>query len=169
VDAVEVDAAAAVAENTMANAAIDGETTIRSAGLADLPSIATLLSEMGLPTAGVRDHLTGFLVAERAGRVIGCAGLERYDDVALLRSVAVTTAERGRGLGVRLVEACLDRAREAALVSVSVLTETADSFFPRFGFARVTRAELPRPLAASEELRGACPDSAHAMMLELEK
>ena len=153
----------------MTGAATDEATTIRPAGPDDLPSIAALLSEARLPSAGVQHHLSGFLVAERGGRVIACAGLELHGEAALLRSVAVASRARGLGLGARLVAACLDRAREAAVASISLLTETADSFFLRFGFAPVARTELPRSLAASEELRGACPDSARAMMLELER
>jgi amino-acid N-acetyltransferase len=168
-DAVGVGAAVvAAAENDMTKAAIDGA-TIRPARPSDLPSIAALLLGARPPIAGVQDHLDGFLVAERQGRLIGCAGIERHGQAALLRSVAVAAEERGRGLGARLVVACLERAREAAVSSVSLLTETAESFFPRFGFVPVDRLELPRALADSEELRGACPESARAQMLELKK
>jgi amino-acid N-acetyltransferase len=150
----------------MNDAAID-DTKIRPAGSADFPSIAALVLQAGLPLAGAEDHLNGFVVAERNGSVIGCAGLERHADAALLRSVAVAATERSRGLGGRLVAACLDRARGAGLVSVALLTETADGWFPRFGFTPVERGALPASLSASEELRGACPDSARAMLLEL--
>lgn len=55
---------------------------------------------------------------------------------------------------------------EAGLHSVSLLTETAADYFPRFGFAWVTRDRLPPSLGACRELRGACPDSAVVMILE---
>jgi amino-acid N-acetyltransferase len=164
---VDAATAAAAAEQPMTDAAIDGETTIRSAGSADLPAIAALLAELRLPLAGVEEHLGGFLVAERGGRLIGCAGIERHGDSALLRSVAVASPERGRGLGARLVAACLGRAREDGLRTISLLTETAESFFPRFGFVPIARAELPPALGASQELQGACPESARAMTLAL--
>jgi amino-acid N-acetyltransferase len=115
----------------------------------------------------VREHLRDFVVAEAGGAMVGCAGIERYGATALLRSVAVAEPERGTGLGGRLTHACLAAARAAGIATVVLLTETADEYFPRFGFRAVERAALPASVSASAELRGACPDSARAMLLEL--
>ncbi|HJU73587.1 MAG TPA: arsenic resistance N-acetyltransferase ArsN2 [Gemmatimonadaceae bacterium] len=142
-------------------------TTIRSARASDLQAVTTLLQEAKLPIAGVEAHLRDFLVAEDESSIVGCAGLERYGDAALLRSVAVTPALRGTGLGQRLTAACLDMARTSGIATVVLLTETAEKFFPRFGFTVVPRTQLPQAVQASEEFRGACPDSARAMMLAL--
>ena len=57
--------------------------------------------------------------------------------------------------------------RTQQLFSVYLLTISAQNYFPRFGFKQITRAEIPESLNASAELRGACPDSAVVMMLEL--
>jgi amino-acid N-acetyltransferase len=46
---------------------------------------------------------------------------------------------------------------------IYLLTTTAEHFFPRFGFARIPRADVAPTVRASEEFRGACPDSAIAM------
>jgi hypothetical protein len=45
-----------------------------------------------------------------------------------------------------------------------LLTETAAEYFTRFGFAPVDRDRLPDSLGESAQLRGACPDSAQAML-----
>jgi amino-acid N-acetyltransferase len=142
-------------------------TTLRPARSDELSAIETVLRDAGLPVAGVAAHLDGFVVAEHEGAVVGCAGLERYGDAALLRSVAVTPEMRGTGLGQRLTSACIDTARANGIVSLALLTETAEEFFPKFGFVLVDRSELPDALQASEELRGACPASAKALLLHL--
>jgi amino-acid N-acetyltransferase len=48
---------------------------------------------------------------------------------------------------------------------LALLTETADEYFPRFGFTAVERTELPVELEASPELRGgACVTTAGALL-----
>ncbi|MCL5039708.1 MAG: arsenic resistance N-acetyltransferase ArsN2 [Firmicutes bacterium] len=141
--------------------------TFRSPVQTDWPQIATLLSESGLPQAGAQEHLAGFLLAFRQGRLVGTAGLERYDNAALLRSVAVAEGERGKGLGQELVRRLLDQARVEGKEMVVLLTTTAASFFPRFGFRTVTREDIPPSVRASQEFQGACPASAAVMMLNL--
>jgi N-acetylglutamate synthase-like GNAT family acetyltransferase len=141
---------------------------IRPASREDWPAIESLLTGAALPIDGARDHLGGFVLAERDGAVVGCAALERYGDAALLRSVAVDATERGHGLGVALVERCLVDARAAALSSVVLLTTTAERFFPRFGFETVDRSAVPDAVRESAEFRGACPASATVMLLALD-
>ena len=83
------------------------------------------------------------VVARLNGRVVGAAGLERYADGALLRSVVVDASAQGHGLGQRLTEAALALARDLCMPSVFLLTTTADGFFPRFGFERIGREDVP--------------------------
>ena len=142
-------------------------TTIRPAHAAELTTIERMLRDAGLPIAGVAAHIDGFLVAEHEGVIVGCAGLERYGGAALLRSVAVAPGMRGTGLGQRLTSATIETARAQGLTTLALLTETAEEFFPRFGFVLVARSDLPGSLHASEELRGACGVSAKAMLLNL--
>ena len=134
---------------------------------ADLEHILALLDQNKLPKAGVTEHLQNFIVLLEKDNIIGCAGLEIHSRAGLLRSVTVHQDYRSQGLGSKLTESILDLAEHHKLSSVSLLTETAQDYFPRFGFVEVTKADLPTELQASEELKGACPDSATAMMLEL--
>jgi amino-acid N-acetyltransferase len=140
---------------------------IRPATPQDWPAIEQLLTARELPTAGARDHLDGFLLCEEGTSLVGCAAMERYGDLGLLRSVAVTEAVAGAGVGGDLVRAALGRARSQGIRKVSLLTTTAADYFPRFGFRAISRDALPSALAGSEELRGACPASAVAMQLDL--
>lgn len=138
---------------------------IRPARSSDWPSIRGLLEARHLPTGGAETHLPDFLVAtsQTSGVVLGVAGLERYGDIGLLRSVAVVDDLAGKGLGTALVRALLERARGDGVRDVFLLTTTAADWFPRFGFTIARREDLPDVLNASEELRGACPSSAVAM------
>jgi amino-acid N-acetyltransferase len=106
-------------------------------------------------------------VASAGGRVVGCAALEVYADSALLRSVAVDETARGQGIGQRLVRAALDLAHERGVRSAYLLTTTAEQFFPRFGFQRIDRREVPVDVQQSVEFRSACPASAAVMAVQL--
>jgi amino-acid N-acetyltransferase len=142
---------------------------MRPATQTDLPMILELLELHTLPTAGVRDHLEHFLLEFDQTNLIACAGLEVYGRAGLLRSVAVNANHRSHRLGTKLVRAILEQARTENLSSISLLTETAQDYFPRFGFQISPRDALPASLHASAEFRGACPDSAIAMTLKLEQ
>ncbi|HET9637522.1 MAG TPA: arsenic resistance N-acetyltransferase ArsN2 [Gemmatimonadaceae bacterium] len=140
---------------------------IRQARKSDLPAVEQLLAASKLPVDGVRDHFTDFVVAEDTDGIEGAVGLEKYDSVALLRSAVVAPGHRGSGVGKQLVEQVLERAEEAGISELYLLTTTAENYFPRFGFTRTTRAAVPEELKASAEFRGACPDTAIVMKRRL--
>ena len=133
----------------------------------ELPRILELLEEVGLPPDGLANHLSTTLVARGDGRVVGCAALELYEPAALLRSVAVRRDLRRTGLGRRLTEAALQLSRHLDVEEAYLLTETADHFFPRFGFRPIPRSEVPRSVRSSIEFTSACPAGARAMVLDL--
>jgi amino-acid N-acetyltransferase len=136
---------------------------IRDATSSDFPAVEQLLLSSKLPVEGVSENFSGFLVAEEEGTIAGAVGLERYGSAALLRSAVVSPANRGAGVGRQLVESLLQRARDNGIDQLYLLTTTAEKYFPRFGFARTTRAEVPETVRASAEFRGACPDTAVVM------
>lgn len=133
----------------------------------ELPKILELLDEADLPAAGVEEHLGSFLVARDEGVLVGCVGMEVYGDVGLLRSLVVRPSTRGSGIGKLLVEALFERAREKGVGALYLLTTTAEDYFPRFGFEVIAREDADPRLHASEEFRGACPDSAICMVRQL--
>lgn len=142
-------------------------TEIALARADDLPAVLELLDRSELPRDGLADHFDLALVARDDARVVGSAAVERYGDAGLLRSVAVDRAYRGQGLGARLVGAALERARQAGLQTVYLLTTTAPGYFPRFGFQPVARADVAPAVRQSVEFTGACPDSALVMRADL--
>jgi len=136
---------------------------IRQADERALPGIARLLDDNHLPLDGVADHLSTMVIAEDEGRIVACAGLELYADGALLRSVAVAASHRGRGLGLELTRAALGLAQRHGSPAVYLLTTTAEGFFPKFGFERIPRADVPTGVQQSVEFVSACPASAVVM------
>jgi amino-acid N-acetyltransferase len=147
---------------------VDGVSpTVRTARAGDLPAVERLLSESGLPLAGVSESLATFVVAERAGNLVGVAGLEICGGNALLRSVAVEPAWRGRGVGRALVTRMIADAEARGLSALYLLTTTAERYFPEYGFVLVTRDAVPAEIRATDEFQTACPESATAMSRKL--
>ncbi len=136
---------------------------IRAAKPSDRADVEALLVAARLPTEGVAEHFGSFFVVEEEGRVMGAAGLEAYGPDVLLRSVVIAKEARGAGVGSRLTRRAVDEARARGARAVYLLTTTAASFFPRFGFERVARGDVPASMQASRELQGACPASAVVM------
>jgi amino-acid N-acetyltransferase len=82
-------------------------------------------------------------VAERAGRLVGCGALTiEWDNLAEIKSLAVVRTYQRRGIGRRLVKACLAESRRLGIGRVFALT-SSPAFFERLGFARVPRESLP--------------------------
>jgi amino-acid N-acetyltransferase len=149
------------------NASRDAATNYRTAMPGDLPSVEQLLTRNDLPTEGVADALANFIIAERGMEVVGAVGLELFGDLALLRSAVVAANLRGSGVGSRLIEAIIEIADRKHVRAVYLLTTTAEAFFPRFGFERIDRDDVPGDVKMSVEFRGACPASATVMRLAL--
>ena len=137
--------------------------TIERAIASDLADVLALLKRNHLPGDGLPEHFATALVARQDGAVIGSAALELYPDGALLRSVAVAPFAQGRGLGQQLTAAALRLAVELRMPAVYLLTTTADAFFPKFGFERISRGEVPATVKTSVEFTSACCSTAVVM------
>ncbi len=142
-------------------------TTIAAAELEDLGDILGLLVQHDLPTAGVSDHLDGFVVARQGSRIVGVCGTERYGEIVLLRSVAVAASQSGRGLGKKIVSQVLDDLRNVGVKETYLLTTTASGFFGALGFEQVHRNQVPDAISATAEFRDLCPCSAAVMTKRL--
>jgi N-acetylglutamate synthase-like GNAT family acetyltransferase len=77
--------------------------TIRDSTPRDWEPAKDLLLRCALPVDGAKEHFANFVLAFDAARLVACGGLEYYGETALLRSVAVESSHRGRGLGKSLV------------------------------------------------------------------
>jgi len=137
--------------------------TLRPATDADLPAVERLLTANDLPLMGVREALKDFVVAESRGQIVGVAGLEICKNDALLRSVAVSPDWRSKGVGRALVTHAIADAEARGLRALYLLTDTAEHYFPSFGFTKIARENVPADVRATSEFTTACPASATAM------
>jgi len=91
----------------------------------------------------VEEIIDDFMVAEIDGRIVGCGSLDRLEDsLAEIRSLAVAEEAQGLGVGKKLVQALVEKARERAFPRVCALT-LQEKFFEKQGFRIIDRRELP--------------------------
>lgn len=140
---------------------------IREARPDDLDSIRKLLDLNHLPTADVTEILLNDFLVVDGPRLVAIAGLERFDDIGLLRSLAVSGSERSQGIGKRLVEAVEEKAKATGISSLWLLTTTAKDFFLVVGYSVVSRDDAPAGIRNSSEFRDLCPGSAICMHKQL--
>jgi N-acetylglutamate synthase-like GNAT family acetyltransferase len=83
--------------------------------------IATILGEFSTSFDSSKEDAW---IAERAGWIVGSIFLMKSDapEVAKLRLLYVEPAERGQGTGRRLVDACIERARELGYQRLTLWT-----------------------------------------------
>jgi amino-acid N-acetyltransferase len=143
------------------------ESRIGKARPEEVDDVLGLLAENHLPIEGLREHVETTIVARQDGRIVGSAALEMYPDGALLRSVAVAPALQRHRVGRELTEAAIRLAQERRAPAIYLLTTTAEHYFPKFGFERIARTEIPATVQASVEFTSACPSSATVMRKRL--
>jgi amino-acid N-acetyltransferase len=130
----------------------------------DLAAICVLLDSASLPRADLTEEsLQQFLVAHRGNHIVGVVGLECYEDVALLRSLAVAKEHTGSGIGKQLVAAAEKLAMKLEIQSLYLLTTTADRFFAGLGFRRLQRELAPLPIRNTSQFSSLCPATAVLM------
>jgi amino-acid N-acetyltransferase len=135
----------------------------------DRSAVINLLFASDLPTADLAaPHMPHFFGCVSGGELKGVVGLELYGEVALLRSLAVAKEIRGSGLGGRLVECAERHARDQGVKSLYLLTTTAEAFFLRHGYTRLSREEAPEAIKNTKEFNGICPLSAAFMVKHLD-
>lgn len=112
------------------------------------------------------ESIQEFRVAEIDGAVVGCGALHvMWDDLAEIRTLAVSADHLGHGVGGRLLEALLEEARALGVERIFCLTfET--SFFARHGFTEI-EGQAVDPEVYAELLRSY--DEGVAEFLDLER
>jgi len=91
------------------------------------------------------DQLRDFIVYDEGGVQGVCSLHISWDNLAEIRSLAVSREMQGRGIGARLVGSCLDEAESLEIERVFVLTYQAD-FFRKLGFVDKDKRELPHKI-----------------------
>jgi amino-acid N-acetyltransferase len=92
------------------------------------------------------DNMRDYFVYEENDAVIGTCALHIcWEDIAEVRSLCVTEAARMKGLGRKLVNACLEEAKSMKIRRLFVLTYQ-EQFFTKCGFHPADKKELPQKI-----------------------
>ena len=142
---------------------------LQTAAAEDAESIRILLERAGLPTSDLTSSKPEFIVAYEDGELVGAGALQRFETIALLRSVAVAPSRRGSGIGRLIVQELERLARAAHVTQLVLLTQTAQRFFEHLGYRAIERQSTPESVRTSEEFRTLCPTSATCMSKTLAK
>ncbi|MEW6620705.1 MAG: arsenic resistance N-acetyltransferase ArsN2 [bacterium] len=135
----------------------------------EVEAIGRLLKRCGLPYEDIANHLHHFMVAKTGNDLIGVIGLEVYEKVGLLRSLAITDDYRGRGIAKAVYTRILAYAHLQGIESLYLLTTTAEGFFSKMGFTKVERNNIPESIQATKEFQNFCPSTAVCMTKGIEK
>ena len=130
---------------------MNGAITITPAEAEDAVAISSVLAanrdDPGLfqesATAVVRTLGDFFVARNKAGEIVGCAGLHRDSpEVAEVYALAVTPQCQGQGIGRQLMQACQQHARAGGFRHLWLAT-VKPGYFSRYGFQPISRWELP--------------------------
>lgn len=128
---------------------------IKKAKVSDIKGIQQLINvfaaaDLMLPRSlnELYENIRDFWVYSENNKIIGCCALHiSWDDLAEIKSLAVAKEKQNKGLGSKLIEACLSEAKKLGAKKVFVLTYKPE-YFQRFGFKRVKNSDLPHKIWA---------------------
>jgi amino-acid N-acetyltransferase len=114
--------------------------TIRPATQADQPVIRDLIRKANINPMNL--HWPNFLVAEDRDAIVGVGQVKPHSDGSReLASIAVVPAFQRRGIGGAIIERLIER--EPGSVLHLTCRRELETFYERFGFRRLQRAEYP--------------------------
>jgi amino-acid N-acetyltransferase len=131
--------------------------TIRKAKISDVRQIQKLIElsakkgeMLSRSLSELYDNLRDYYVYQEKGQeqILGtCAMHICWEDLAEIRSLVVREEYTRRGIGTKLIEACLSEAITLGLYRIFALTYKPD-FFQKFGFKVVDKSALPHKIWA---------------------
>jgi amino-acid N-acetyltransferase len=150
-----------------------GTPVVRRARAADIRAIRELVRPLAESRVLVSkdavtyyESLQEFRVAEADGQIVGCGALHvMWEDLAEIRTLAVTPEAKGSGVGSLLLDALVQDARDLGLRRLFCLTFELD-FFTRHGFAPID-GQAVTPEVYAELVRSY--DEGVAEFLDLER
>ena len=126
---------------------------MRKANLADARDIQSLIRENAKKSLMLQrslhelyENVRDFWIVEDNGALAGCGALHPlWEDMAEIKSLAVREDYRKKGLGRKLVEACLSECLELGVNKVFALTFVPD-FFVKLGFEPGKKESMPHKI-----------------------
>ena len=117
---------------------------IRPAKTSDVKAIRALIDSyapegklLTKETVTLFESVQEFTIAELDGKVVGCGALHiLWEDLAEVRTVAVEATLHKQGIGHKILEYIIERAREVGVERIFCLTFQTE-FFSKHGFAEI--------------------------------
>jgi len=126
---------------------------IKKAKISDIRQIHKFVNEFArkeemLPRSlnDLYENMRDIYIYEDKGKMKGvCALHVLWEDLAEIRSLAVSKDAQGKGVGRRLLKVCLKEAKQLGLKRVFALTYQPE-FFRKAGFKDVDKIKLPQKI-----------------------
>ena len=126
---------------------------IRKAKTTDIKHIHQLVNEFAkkeemLPRSlnDLYESIRDIYIYEDKGKIKGVCALHiMWDDLAEIRSLAVSKDLQGKGIGKRLLATCIKEAKELGIKRVFALTYQPE-FFRKIGFKEIDKSKLPQKI-----------------------
>lgn len=126
---------------------------IRKALISDVKQVQRLVNEFAkkeemLPRSlnDLYENIRDLFVYKDKGQISGACALHIvWDDLAEIRSLAVSRELQGRGIGKQLLKTCLKEAKQLGIKRVFALTYQPE-FFKKNGFKVIDKSKLPQKI-----------------------
>ncbi len=124
---------------------------MEKAKIGDVPKIQQLVNlfadrdeMLPRPLSEIYENLRDYFIIRNGTDIIGCVALHvSWLDLAEIKALAVAEGFQRKGLGAKLVQACIDEALELDIPMLFCLTYKP-AFFSKQGFTIVDKMELPK-------------------------
>jgi len=133
----------------------------------EFETVYDLLRESELDSSDLKQQNIRLFLFEENDQIIGVGGLEIVDNLALLRSVAISKKQQNKGLGKQLVTLIEKSAKESGISALYLLTNTATEFFKAIGYLQIHRDDFAEPLKQTAQFSGLCPVTAITMKKQI--
>lgn len=124
---------------------------LRKARIADVPEMQRLIN--GFADKGdllhrslnqLYENVRDFHIFEDQGHVVAtCALHVNWGDLAEIMALTVDESHQGKGLGLQIVQACIEDCKALGICRVFALTYKPE-FFVKHGFRHIEKSELPQ-------------------------
>ncbi|MGE4266085.1 MAG: N-acetyltransferase [Deferribacterales bacterium] len=126
---------------------------IRKAVMSDAKNIQTLVNThakegLMLPVGinEIYEKILEFVVWDEGGEILGCCAMHpTWENLAEIRSVAVSKYSIKKGIGTAVVESAMQMARDVGITDAFLLTYQP-VFFGKLGFVEIEKENLPKKI-----------------------
>lgn len=124
---------------------------VEKARLADVPQMQQMVNAfadkgemLARPLSEMYENIRDYFVIRAGDKIIACVALHVcWEDLAEIKSLAVSEDNQRQGIGAQLVKACVTEATKLGIPTLFCLTYKP-KFFETQGFTQIDRMKLPR-------------------------